>query len=256
MKRIIFFLMMVIVLLIIFSPAIYAVINNYTYQIINTFPHDKNAFTQGLYYENGYLFEGTGLKGESSLRQVELKTGKIIYLYNLPDNLFGEGITSFKDKIYQLTWQAKTGFVYNQNFELINKFSYPHQGWGLTHDSENLIMSDGTDSLFFLDPETLTEHKMIKVTLNNLPVTNINEMEYIQGEIYANIWLTNQIVKINPNSGQVTGIIDLTGIINPDIYDYTLNVLNGIAYDEIKDRLFITGKRWPLIFEIKVIPVG
>ncbi|MFW6007267.1 MAG: glutaminyl-peptide cyclotransferase [Halanaerobiales bacterium] len=228
---------------------------HYTYNIVNTYPHDREAFTQGLLYKDGYLYEGTGLYGESSLRKVDLETGKIIKIKKLSDEYFGEGITIFKDKIYQLTWKAKTGFVYNMDFELIDQFDYPGEGWGITHDGENLIMSDGTENIYFLDPDTLEEVKKIKVKIKEEPVLNINELEYIKGEIYANIWQENHLIKIDPETGNVTGIIDLTGIIEREKYNYEIDVLNGIAYDKESERIFITGKLWPLVFEIDIIPV-
>lgn len=225
---------------------------NYNYEVVNSYPHDKNAFTQGLEYFNGYLYEGTGLNGKSSLRKVDLKTGKIEKIHHLEDKYFGEGITIFKNKIYQLTWKSNTGFIYNLDFKLIDKFSYKTEGWGLTHNNQHLILSDGTNLIRFLDPKTLKVVKKIKVTKNNEKVTNINELEYIKGKIYANIWQENYIIIIEPNNGQVKGIIDLKGIINPKNYNYELNVLNGIAYDSKNNRLFVTGKLWPKIFEIKI----
>lgn len=227
-------------------------INHYNYEVLNSYPHDKNAFTQGLEYFKGYLYEGTGLKGSSSLRKVNLKTGKIKKIHNLEDKYFGEGITIFNDKIYQLTWKAKTGFIYNLDFELIDQFFYDYQGWGLTHDKNHLILSDGTNLIRFLDPKTLEVVKKIKVTKNNKDITDINELEYINDKIYANIWKENYIVIIDPMHGAVTGIIDLEGIINPRNYNYELNVLNGIAYDNKNERLFVTGKLWPKIFEINI----
>ncbi|SJZ95447.1 glutaminyl-peptide cyclotransferase [Selenihalanaerobacter shriftii] len=234
----------------------FAKVTKYIYKIVNTFPHEQNAFTQGLVYKDGYLYEGTGLKGYSSLRQTELETGEIVKQNRLPRKYFGEGITIFKGKIFQLTWKSGICFVYNKDFKLIKKFKYPYQGWGITQNNNSLIMSDGTDNIYFLNPDNFERYKKIKITLNNKSITNINELEYIKGEIYANIWRTNYIVKINPDTGNVTAIIDLNGIINPNDYDYNLNVLNGIAYDGVNNRLFITGKLWPLIFEIEIISLN
>jgi len=221
----------------------------YTYSIVNVYPHDKNAFTQGLVFENGVLYESTGLYGNSTLRRVELETGKILQLYALPNQFFGEGITIFDDKIIQLTWQSHRGFAYDKDsFDLLQEFDYPTEGWGITNDGSRLIMSDGTATLYFLDPVTFEKVGQIEVH-DNGPVTDLNELEYIKGEVYANIWKEEKIAIINPQTGQVKGWIDLTGIQdleNPDAND----VLNGIAYDAKEDRLFVTGKRWSQLFEI------
>ena len=227
-------------------------IEKYNYEVVNSYPHNKDAFTQGLEYYNGYLYEGTGLNGRSSLRKVDLKTGEIEQIHHLEDKYFGEGITIFNDKIYQLTWKSRTGFIYNLDFELIEKFFYKTEGWGLTHNNKELIMSDGSNRLYFLNPKTLEKTKEITVTKKGKKVNNLNELEYIKGKIYANVWQKDYIVIIEPTTGKVKGIIDLKGIINPRNYDYELNVLNGIAYDSDNDRLFVTGKLWPKIFEIKI----
>ena len=225
---------------------------NYTYEVINVYPHDSNAFTQGLVIEDGVLYEGTGLTGESTLRRVDLETGDILQIHELPSNLFGEGITVFGDSVIQLTWQSHEGFVYDKDsFELLQEFSYPTEGWGITTDGNRLIMSDGTANLYFLDPETFEKVGQVEVH-DNGTVTNLNELEYINGKVYANIWLTDKIAIIDPNTGQVTGWIDLTGIYtqensNPD------SVLNGIAYDAEGERLFVTGKFWSQLFQIKLI---
>ena len=252
MKKYIFFVFLIIIIFSFSFVLLADDMEHYSYEVVNSYPHDKNAFTQGLEYYNGHLYEGTGLKGESTLRKVNLKSGKVIKNHKLADKYFGEGITIFNNKIYQLTWKSKTGFIYNLNFELIDRFSYNYQGWGLTHNKKHLILSDGTNLIRFLDPKTLELVRKIKVTKNNKRITNINELEYIQGKIYANIWQEDYIVIINPSDGKIEGIIDLKGIINSRKYDYELNVLNGIAYDNENDRLFITGKLWPKIFEIKI----
>ncbi len=225
----------------------------YTYNAVNLYPHDNNAFTQGLAFENGFLYESTGLYGQSTLRQVELETGKILKSYVLPDRFFGEGITIFDDKIIQLTWQSNRGFVYDKTtFDLLQEFSYPTEGWGITHDENRLIMSDGSATLYFLNPETF--ERIGKVDVYDAdPVTRLNELEYIKGEVYANIWMEEKIVIINPQTGQVRAWIDLSGIQNLEDQD-TDNVLNGIAYDAREDRLFVTGKRWLNLFEIKLVP--
>lgn len=226
---------------------------NYTYEVVKVYPHDENAFTQGLVIENGVLYESTGLYGNSSLRRVDLETGKVLQIYALPNQFFGEGITVFGDRIIQLTWQSQTGFVYDKNsFALLQEFSYPTEGWGITNDGSQLIISDGTATLYFLDPETFEKVGQVEVHDGNNPVTNLNELEYINGEVYANIWREERIATINPQTGQVTGWIDLTGICNQENRDPN-SVLNGIAYDAEGGRLFVTGKLWSQLFQIKLI---
>ncbi|MBN1357641.1 glutaminyl-peptide cyclotransferase [Candidatus Bathyarchaeota archaeon] len=225
---------------------------NYTYEVINVYPHDPDAFTQGLNIEDGVLYEGTGLNGESTLRRVDLETGDVLQTYALPEEFFGEGITVFGSKIIQLTWQSQKGFVYDkQSFALLEEFSYSTQGWGITTDGTRLIMSDGTANLYFLDPETFEITGQIEVH-DEEPVIRLNELEYINGKVYANVWQTDKIVIINPDTGQVTGWIDLTGIYTPENSNSN-NVLNGIAYDAKNDRLFVTGKRWSQLFQIELI---
>jgi glutamine cyclotransferase len=227
----------------------------YTYQVVNIYPHDRGAFTQGLVCEGGLLYEGTGLRGQSTLRLVELETGNVLKLRRLPVHLFGEGVAVLGDKIYQLTWQAQVGFVYDKDsFELLQEFSYPTEGWGLTHNGQRLIMSDGTSTLHFLDPETLQETGQVQVYDDSGPVVRLNELEYVQGEIYANIWKTDRIARIDPQTGQVTGWINLAGLLSPEDRSLPVDVLNGIAYDPQHDRLFVTGKLWPKLFEIKLVP--
>ena len=226
---------------------------HYTYNVVNLYPHDESAFTQGLVFDNGFLYESTGLYGQSTLRRVELETGNITQLYSLPDHLFGEGITIFEDKIIQLTWKSGKGFVYDRSsFELLQEFEYPTEGWGITYDGSRLIMSVGNATLYFLDPETFQTIGQIEV-YDEEPVTLLNELEYINGRVYANIWKEDKMAIINPQTGQVTAWIDLAGINdsenqNPD------NVLNGIAYDQNGDRLFVTGKMWSKLFEIELVP--
>jgi glutamine cyclotransferase len=226
----------------------------YTYQIVKTYPHNESAFTQGLVYEDGTLYEGTGLYRQSTIRQVDLETGNVTQIYSLPAHFFGEGITIFENKIIQLTWKNNIGFVYNkENFELLQQFNYFTEGWGLTNNSSALIMSDGTATLHFLDPQTFQIINQIVVYDEKGPVTRLNELEYINGSIYANIWLEDTIAIINPQSGNVTGWIDLSGL--KDLMNSTTsdNVLNGIAYDSNKNRLFVTGKNWSKLFEIKLV---
>lgn len=227
----------------------------YTYKIINTYPHDKNAFTQGLVFENGTLFESTGLNGQSSVRKVELETGRIIQIRNLSSQFFGEGLCVIEDRIIQLTWKSNIGFVYDKHtFEQLNTFNYSTEGWGITHDGERLIMSDGTDTLYFLDPDTFVVIDKIKVLDDSKPVTKLNELEYINGEIYANVWQTDRIAVISPQTGNVSCWIELNGLISEEDNVSSSGVLNGIAYDKKNNRLFVTGKLWPKIFEIELIP--
>ena len=225
---------------------------HYTFTIVNVYPHDEDAFTQGLVFENGTFYESTGIYDYSTLRQVELETGKVLRIYSLPSEFFGEGLTIFDNRIIQLTWKSNQGFIYDkETFNLLQEFDYPTEGWGITHNGSQLIMSDGTASLFFLDPETFTITGQIEV-YDNGPVTQLNELEYIQGKVYANIWKENRIAMINPQTGKVTGWIDLTGLLDLES-ENSENVLNGIAYDKDEDRLFVTGKMWPYLFEIDLI---
>ena len=233
------------------------VIPVYNYKVVNTYPHNQSAFTEGLVFEDGVLYEGTGLRGYSNLRRVKLETGEILQICELPPQFFGEGVTVYGNKIIQLTWQSHIGFVYDKySFKLLQEFNYPDEGWGITHDGKHLIMSDGTATLHFLDPETFKEISQIEVSANDIPVTRINELEYIQGEIYANIWQTARIARIDPLTGQVIGWIDLKGILSPEDDSETVDVLNGIAYDLKNSRLFVTGKFWPKLFEIELIGQG
>jgi glutamine cyclotransferase len=226
----------------------------FRYKVINVFPHDPKAFTQGLVFHNGFLYEGTGLLGKSSLRKIRLETGKILKQVSLPPQFFGEGVTLWGTKIIQLTWQSRVGFVYDLGtFRLLKKFTYPTEGWGITQDGSHLIMSDGTDTLTFLDPTNFKKHKRIRVHDKGLAISLLNELEYIKGEIYANVFLTDRIVRISPETGQVTGWIDLKGILPEADRAQGVDVLNGIAYDAQKDRIFVTGKYWPKLFEIEII---
>lgn len=229
---------------------------SYTYTVVNAYLHDRLAFTQGLVFNNGFLYEGTGVPGRSQVRRVDLLTGSILQSADLPSPYWGEGITIYGTKLIQLTWLHNTGFVYDQfTFAQLQSFSYPTEGWGITHDGKNLIMSDGTATLHFLDPVTFAQVSSIDVYDQNGPVSRLNELEYIKGEIYANVWLTDRIVRISPATGQVVGWIDLTGLLTPADLVYPVDVLNGIAYDAKNDRLFVTGKYWPKLFEITLIPL-
>jgi glutamine cyclotransferase len=226
----------------------------YGYKIVKTYPHDPQAFTQGLvYYKDGILYEGTGMWGESSLRKVELETGKVLHIHQLPSDLFGEGIVVWKDQIVQLTWQSQKGFVYDRDtFSLSKEFSYPTEGWGITHDGSRLIMSDGSATLFVWDPETFQEIGRIEVRDQNGPVVRLNELEYINGLIYANVWQTDRIAIIQPETGRLVGWINLAGLLKPEDRHSRVDVLNGIAYDPQGDRLFVTGKYWPKLFQIQL----
>ncbi|MEM7032013.1 MAG: glutaminyl-peptide cyclotransferase [Chloroflexota bacterium] len=225
----------------------------YDYEIVNVYPHNPDAFTQGLIYLDDILYEGTGLRGASTIRKVDLETGTVLQSANLNAVLFGEGITILGDKLYQLTWQARRGFVYDKNtFALEQEFTYPTEGWGLTHNGEHLIMSDGTANLYFLDPETLTEVSRVEVTDRGAAVPQLNELEYIDGLVYANIWRSDFIAMIDPQNGAVVGWVNLTNILGPEDRVQRVDVLNGIAYDAQGDRLFVTGKWWPKLFEIKL----
>lgn len=243
----------------------------YTYEIVNTFKHDPKAFTQGLIFHNGFLYESTGNYGESSLRKVEPESGKVVQKKDIDRKFFAEGMTILNDRIYQLTWKENTAFVYDLNFNPIKEFRYQGEGWGLTHDRTNLIMSDGTHIIRFLDPETFNVVRTITVMQETgKPLFLLNELEYVKGEIWANIWHSeeamtgttqgrlpnigkpNYIARINPESGKVVGWIDLANI-SPDDYDDGEKTLNGIAYDEASDRIFVTGKEWKKLFEIKLI---
>ncbi|MHC4118878.1 MAG: glutaminyl-peptide cyclotransferase [Planctomycetota bacterium] len=225
-----------------------------TCKIVNTFDHDPNAFTQGLVFEDGFLYEGTGLNGRSELRKVELETGKVLQSRRLADEYFGEGITIFEDRIIQLTYQSKIGFVYDkETFELIQEFEYPTEGWGITHNGTHLIMSDGTPMLYFLDRQTFKRVHKIMVLEGDDAVWWLNELEYVDGEIYANVWPGDRIARIDPETGQVIGWIDCEGLLPPADRNNETDVFNGIAYDPATGRLFVTGKCWPKLFEIEPV---
>lgn len=227
-----------------------------TYEVINVFPHDPDAFTQGLVYLDGLLYESTGLYGESSLRKVVLETGEVLQQVNLAPAYFAEGLTNWEDSLVQLSWRERTGWVYDlADFSLRDQFSYPTEGWGLTQDGERLIMSDGSAYLYDLDPETFEVLDSVLVIDDGVAVERLNELEYIRGEVFANIWQTESIIRIDPDTGEVVGWIDLSGILPADARTDQTDVLNGIAYDAGLDRLFITGKRWPHVYEIRLIPM-
>ncbi|MBN2382879.1 glutaminyl-peptide cyclotransferase [bacterium] len=226
----------------------------YTYTIVHTYPHDSQAYTQGLFYHNGYLYEGTGLYGSSSLRKVALETGEIVQIYHLPSSYFGEGITLFDGRLFQLTYREETCFVYNlDDFSPIQNLSYSGEGWGLCQNGIDLIMSDGSSYITFRDPETFNINNRLQVMRAGHPQYRLNELEYIDGQLFANIWLTDQIVIIDPTSGRVQGIVDLAGLLDTVDHSSTSDVLNGIAWDPTNKRLFVTGKWWPALFEITLV---
>ena len=229
-------------------------IPEYTYQIVHTYPHDPMAFTQGLLYLDGVLYEGTGDWEQSSIRKVKLETGEVLQKRDLPGQYFGEGIIVWKDRLLELTWKSEKGFIYDlAAFTPKGEFSYSGEGWGLTTDGKSIVMSDGSAGLRFWDPESLQETGRITVTEDGRPVIELNELEWVKGEIYANVWQTERIARIDPKSGKVVGWIDCRGLLTPADRSAQTDVLNGIAYDAQHDRLFVTGKRWPKLFEIKLL---
>lgn len=230
----------------------------YSYQVINEYPHDVAAYTQGLQYVDGALYEGTGNYGTSSIRRVNLETGEVNKTRDLDQALFGEGITVLGERIYQLTYKSQVGFIYDKSsFEEIQKVYYQNrEGWGLTNNGEELIMSDGTHIIYFLDPEMFTINRQLEVYHNEGPATKLNELEYINGKIWANRYYTDEIVIIDPQSGKVEGRINLKGILKTNLRKASTDVLNGIAWDEEGDRLFVTGKYWPRLFEIRIRESG
>jgi glutamine cyclotransferase len=226
-----------------------------TYKILHTYPHDSSAYTQGLIYLDGHLYESTGLNGRSSLRMVDLETGRILQSATVPSRYFAEGLTNWGSTLIQLTWQSHIAFVYDRfSFRLLRTLHYQGEGWGLTQDGIHLILSDGTATLRFLDPETFQMVRSVVVKDRGSPVTQLNELEYVRGEVYANVWHTDRIARISPSTGEVLGWIDLSGLLPADQHPNSEAVLNGIAYDAQHDRLFVTGKLWPELFEIRVIP--
>jgi glutamine cyclotransferase len=234
------------------APAPRAPVDGYT--VVRSFPHDPQAFTQGLVYLDGVLYESTGLNGQSSIRRVRLETGEVLQIHRLDSRYFGEGMAVWRDNIVQLTYTTQIGFVYDRaTFKPLRTFTYTGEGWGLTHDGKRLIMTDGTSYLRFLDPETMKETGRVRVTDGGAPVEQLNELEFIKGEVFANVWGSHRIARIDPATGRVNRWIDLGGLLDPRLAKGA-DVLNGIAYDAGKDRLFVTGKLWPRLFEITVAP--
>ena len=235
------------------KPAAEPAARQLTYEVVNSYPHDPDAYLQGLvWYDNGF-YESTGLYGHSTLRRVEFPTGRVVKSIDLASDLFGEGLALVGDHLVQLTWQAHRGFVYNrESFKLLREFAYDTEGWGLAYDGENLILSDGSSALFYLDPQTYQPVRKLHVTMNGRPITELNELEFIEGEIWANVWQGDLILIIDPATGQVKSFLNLKGILGPSDRKGTEDVLNGIAYDAEHKRIFVTGKLWPRLFEIRI----
>jgi glutaminyl-peptide cyclotransferase len=226
-------------------------------RVVHTYPHDRTSFTQGLEFRGGFLYEGTGLNGQSKVRQVELQTGKVLREIAIPPQYFGEGITVLNGRILELTWKAQTGFIYDQStFRLLRTFAYTGEGWGLTNDGTHIYMSDGSAQIRSWDPMTLQEQRRITVHDGARTIDNLNELEWVRGEIYANVWQTDRIARISPSDGRVVGWIDAANLLSPADMQDQPDVLNGIAYDSMGDRLFITGKLWPKLFEVRLIAKG
>jgi glutaminyl-peptide cyclotransferase len=226
----------------------------YDVDVVHTYPHDPGAFTEGLFYLNGFLYESTGLERHSSIRKVQLETGAVVQQIAIPPEYFGEGIVNWGHELVSLTWKSQMGFVFDlKTFKLQRQFAYAGEGWALTQDGKRLIMSDGTPELRFLDPSSLAETGRLPVTLDGKPLRNVNELEWVKGEIYANVWETNWVARIDPASGHVVGLINLAGLLGTSDHVTGIDsVLNGIAYDARRDRLFVTGKNWPKLFEIRL----
>jgi len=224
-----------------------------TYEIVNSYPHDPQAFLQGLvWYDNGF-YEGTGLEGRSTLRRVEFPSGKVVKSISLAPDLFGEGVALVGDRLVQLTWKAHRGFVYDRDsFKRLREFNYDTEGWGITYDGKNLVMSDGSSTLFYLDPETFQTVRRLNVTWNGRPQDQLNELEYIEGEIWANVWQEDFILRIDPETGRVKSYLDMKNLFPPQLRNGSEDVLNGIAYDPQTRRIFISGKLWPRLFEIRL----
>ena len=227
----------------------------YDPEVVHAYPHDPHAFTEGLFYLRGFLYESTGIEKQSTIRKVRLETGEVVQRIDLPPEYFGEGIVDWHGRLISLTWKSQRGFIFDlRTLEQTGQFEYPGEGWALTRNDKEIFMSDGTPELRVLDPRSLAETRRIKVTLGGKPLSNINELEWVKGEIFANVWETPWIVRIDPASGRVTGAIDLSRLLpREDVVAGQTDVLNGIAYDAAKDRLFVTGKNWPSLFEIELV---
>jgi glutaminyl-peptide cyclotransferase len=248
---------MLVVLCVLTCSGAQAAVPRFGYEIVHTYPHDPSAFTEGLFYLNGFLYESTGLEEQSTIRKVRLETGEVLQKLDIPGQYFGEGIVNWQGQIISLTWKSQLGFVFDlATFKQQRQFHYKGEGWALTRNDSEIIMSDGTPELRFLDPKTLRETHRVQVTLEGKPISNVNELEWVKGEIYANVWQTDFILRIDPANGQVVGIVNLAGLLKrKDIVPGQTDVLNGIAYDAKGDRLFVTGKNWPKLFEIRLVAI-
>lgn len=229
----------------------------FSFKVVKAYPHDPSAFTQGLVFADGIFYESTGLNGQSTLRKVTPETGKVIQQIAVEPQYFAEGLALVGDELLQLTWQSQVGFAYDKTtLKRLRTFTYPTEGWGMAYDGAELVMSDGSSHLFFLDPKTQKTIRDLPVTDGGRPVERLNELEFIRGELWANVWQTDRIARIDPRNGHVTGWIDLTGLLRPEARGPEGDVLNGIAWDRAGDRVFVTGKKWPWMFQIEVIPAG
>jgi glutamine cyclotransferase len=243
--------------LLLFVPSAASQTPEYGYQVVHVYPHDRKAFTQGLEFRAGFLYEGTGLNGQSTLRKVKLETGEVMQQVSVDAQYFGEGVTVFNQQILELTWRSAIGFVYEQNsMRRLRSFNYSGEGWGLANDGSEIYMSDGTPQIRVWDPVTLQEKRRVTVRNGGKPVTYLNELECVRGEIYANVWQTDRVARISPKDGRVLGWVNLSGLLSAADRTDNTDVLNGIAYDLLGDRLFVTGKFWPKLFEIKLVPKG
>lgn len=229
----------------------------FSFKVVKAFPHDPTAFTQGLVFADGIFYESTGLRGYSTLRKVTPETGAVIQQVQVESQYFAEGLALVGNELLQLTWEEHTGFVYDKaTLRRLRTFSYPTEGWGMASDGKSLVMSDGSSHLYFLDPRTQKPVRNLQVFDGPRPVERLNELEFIRGELWANVWQTDRIARINPANGRVTGWIDLTGLLRPEARGPEGDVLNGIAWDKAGDRIFVTGKKWPWLFQIEVVPAA
>ena len=229
---------------------------HFSFTVVKAFPHDPTAFTQGLVFADGIFYESTGLRGYSTLRKVTPETGAVIQQVKVLDRYFAEGLALVGEELLQLTWEERTGFVYDKkSLKQVRAFTYPTEGWGMASDGKQLVMSDGSSSLFFLDPKTQKPLRTLRVLDGGRPVARLNELEFVRGELWANVWQTDRIARINPATGVVSGWIDLGGLLRPEARGPEGDVLNGIAWDKAGDRLFVTGKKWPWVFQIELVPV-
>ena len=253
MKRVLFLFSSILLLVLVVGRPVLAQTPVYGYEVVNRFPHTPTAYTQGLRYHDGLMYEGTGRNGQSMLKKYRLENGEVLQSKRLSDRYFGEGIEIVGDRVFQLTWQAHMVFVYDlDSFEQLDTFYNPTEGWGLTYNGEELILSDGSSNLYFVDPDNFVTTGKVEVKLDGNPVSSLNELEYIDGEVWANIWQTDFIVRIDPLTGTVNSLINLTGLSDQTVRSESEAVLNGIAYDAERDRLFVTGKLWSDIFEIRL----